>query len=138
MNVLEGKVGDIFCPREFDHSNKDLWLEIVCVHKRWFMAKPIANKRYEEYKYIFYEPEFVMENEFMDLIGSKQAKTLLLPPRTNLWEGVSGVSSDCQKKATEYLNTYNEELMKRTCHPSRFVDWCLDIEEQKEMFNDSF
>lgn len=34
---------------------------------------------------------------------------------------------------TEALNKYKEELMAKTCHPSRYFQWCLDTEEQKDL-----
>lgn len=38
-----------------------------------------------------------------------------------------------QKKAKEQLDVYKEELIQRTCHPSR-VEWWTDFEEYRELF----
>jgi hypothetical protein len=37
-----------------------------------------------------------------------------------------------QHECMELHKVWEEELIAKAWHPDRFVDWCLDIEEQKE------
>lgn len=37
-----------------------------------------------------------------------------------------------QRQCAAHVATYQEELMQRAWHPSRFVAWCLDAEEARE------
>lgn len=36
------------------------------------------------------------------------------------------------RKAHRRVDQYKEELIKKTCHPSRFLVWCLDEDEKRE------
>jgi hypothetical protein len=35
-------------------------------------------------------------------------------------------------RAQERLKMYEEELIMKTWHPNRLMDWCLDIEEKND------
>lgn len=38
-----------------------------------------------------------------------------------------------QKKASENLKIYEEELMVKTWHPDRLIDWCFDVDDKKDI-----
>lgn len=38
-----------------------------------------------------------------------------------------------EKHAAVQIKRYKKELLERTWEPSRFIDWCLDIEEKKDL-----
>jgi len=40
---------------------------------------------------------------------------------------------DIFEKTQDFLFCIEKELMEKTWHPSRYMSWCLDIDEQKEM-----
>jgi hypothetical protein len=45
------------------------------------------------------------------------------------WEEQKNIN---QEQKHNEIKIYKEELIKRTWHPSRFIRWCLDINEQRE------
>ena len=40
---------------------------------------------------------------------------------------------DVFEKTQDFLFCIEKELMEKAWHPSRYMFWCLDIEEQKEL-----
>ena len=38
-----------------------------------------------------------------------------------------------ENRRAVHIKVYKKELMERTWESSRFIDWCLDIEEKEEV-----
>lgn len=57
-----------------------------------------------------------------------------IPELPNIEAAVQRCIDDWRKqKCNDMVDTILEELMKKTWHPSRHIDWCLDMED-REMF----
>lgn len=51
---------------------------------------------------------------------------------TNLYDAIILVRTYQQARAQERLKIYEEELIVKTWHPVRLMDWCLDIDEKND------
>lgn len=60
-------------------------------------------------------------------ISNRQKKKLIKIKRKEIEK------LDVFEKTQDFLFCIEKELMENTWHPSRYMFWCLDIEEQKEL-----
>ena len=51
----------------------------------------------------------------------------------NLFNGIYHKNYQQIQFKRKQLKTYGQELIEKTWHPLRFIDWCLDLDSQKEI-----
>lgn len=109
-------------------------LTTLYIQKEFFLLKSVLQHFFVEFPLEdvkrFYSLFFQQTGVFSLLFNKDEVTNLPLP----LQDGV--VMQEFKKKLKNHIkqktDLFKEELVMRTWHPSRFVTWCLDIEEQQE------
>lgn len=65
------------------------------------------------------------DNKYM---SKRQIKKLTSEKRVQIFRNL-----DVYNKTQDFLFCIEKELMEKTWHPVRYMSWCLDINEQKEL-----
>jgi hypothetical protein len=85
--------------------------------------------KYDEDTYLFYFYKyrliFIVPYTYIE----QQIYYTLYNPKNSFIE----YQKECQKRVVNRTKLIEEELMEKTWKPDRFIKYCLDIEEQKEL-----
>lgn len=58
--------------------------------------------------------------------------TIYYEINTNIYDVIQLIRTYEQVRTHERIKKYEEDLIIKTWHPKRLIDWCLDIEEKKD------
>jgi hypothetical protein len=92
------------------------------------LKKGLACK-YDDYIYLFYLCEYKIFSYFPITYIEQKIGYKLYIPKNSFIE----YQKECKYRIINRTKLIEEELIKKTWKPDRFIKYCLDIEEQKEL-----